>query len=209
MIPSLPVLVGILLVLFSKWPSRVVSEIWLVYPLCSSSVANYVSNMSFVTRLGNSNICICKRMINELRVVCNRFPELPITGTFSGEAASLPVFPISRKKYACPAARRDFLLSPRPFSFRAQQHSCVKVTAGLQWKVKLPLLRSVFLQRALYLIFSCSETFPLIPRCFYYLLSMLYSNVSWSKSPLASILPSSYLPFAVLCFLLSSVHPSG
>lgn len=159
--------------------------------------------MPFVTRLGDSNIYICKRMINEPWVACNRFPELPIAGTFPGEAASLPVSPSSRKKHACPAARGDVLLAPGPFFFQAQWDSRAKVTGRTSVESKAPSSKiSLFAASPLPFFFTCSETSPLTPRCFCYVLARLYSNVSRRASPLC------YSPCPHSSFWLVTVRSS-
>lgn len=96
---------------------------------------------------------------------------------------------------------------PGLFSSRHSGIPVLRLQAGLQWKVKLPLLRLGFLQQALYLFFfTCSETSPLTPRCFYYLLAMMYSNVPGRTSPLCQS-PCPHSSFWLVTFRSSLLSP--
>lgn len=156
--------------------------------------------MSFVTRLGASTTYICKRMINELWAAWDSFSRTPHRWHIFGEAASLPVFPSSGQKHACPAARRDFLLSPSPCSLQAQQDSSVKVTGRTPLEsIALSLLRSVFLQQTLYVNCTDFSTHP-SPFLLFIIYDLCCVQMEHGPNlqcaiPLVSVLHSGYLTF--------------
>lgn len=114
---------------FSKWLSRARSEIWPCYPFMFRFRSWTCQQYVFCRRTGWQHHLHLQENDQWTLSGMRRFPQSsPIAGTFPGEAASLPVFPSGSKRYACPAAARDFLLSPRTCSLQARQDSSVKVT---------------------------------------------------------------------------------